>query len=332
MACSTSARFSSRRARRLRVRRSAFRTTRCSRRESPASSVGTSRCSRASRVCCRRAIVAWRRTCRCRARSRRATRSSVPAIKARRTSRPSRATPVISINLSDQRVGNVRASLPAYAPLAAAIRRQPVRAILVQESPAPERIVQQTGLDVQTLGEFLDQCLQQIRHRSARRVEWRRRAAERAGDVGDALATGPACSQFNAAKNSIRWTAANSATRGQRYRSSHSNTVLSADRRRSVTRRRVARVPGRWSATTHGVAQKENPTLVFDLGEISENRLAFSPESLNVHHGAPSTALHADASCGASTRSTPSATRSRTSSTRRSTTPACPAMSSIRSW
>ena len=71
---------------------------------------------------------------------------------------------------------------------------------------------------------------------------------------------------------------------------------------------------------------RENPTLVFDFGDISENSVAFGPDTAFIRLGrqrAPATPPGAEGRFRAWTRSTASVTPSRAHSTSRATTMAC---------
>jgi hypothetical protein len=91
---------------------------------------------------------------------------------------------------------------------------------------------------------------------------------------------------FNAASNSYAWTIGNGIA-GRRYRSVR--TVLSAA---GTDLSRAENLEFWTLVDTSSARRTSNPTLVIDLGEISENRLAFSPESLLVRSGASPDSLY----------------------------------------
>ncbi|MDB4917102.1 MAG: hypothetical protein JWM95_4746 [Gemmatimonadetes bacterium] len=86
--------------------------------------------------------------------------------------------------------------------------------------------------------------------------------------------------RLNADNKTYDWTIAN-APAGRRYRSVR--TVLSPS---GVDLTRVENLEFWTLVDTNAVNRSTNPTLVFDIGEISENRLAFAPETLTVRSGA----------------------------------------------
>jgi hypothetical protein len=67
---------------------------------------------------------------------------------------------------------------------------------------------------------------------------------------------------------------------------------------------------------TNATRRTANPTLIFDFGEISENRVAYAPESLYVRPGSRPDSLFRGEGCKGSTASTRSAIPSRVPSTR----------------
>ncbi|HEV7990385.1 MAG TPA: cell surface protein SprA [Gemmatimonadaceae bacterium] len=82
--------------------------------------------------------------------------------------------------------------------------------------------------------------------------------------------------QYDPRTKSFDWRVANAPT-GRRYRSIR--TVLSPS---GVDLSRVENLEFWTLVDTSATGRARNPTLVFDLGEISENRIAFAPETLTV--------------------------------------------------
>lgn len=86
--------------------------------------------------------------------------------------------------------------------------------------------------------------------------------------------------RYNQDTKAYDWTIAN-ALPGRRYRSLR--TVLSPS---GVDLTRVENLEFWTLVDTNAVRRARNPTLVFDIGEVSENRLAFAPETLVVRPNA----------------------------------------------
>ena len=104
----------------------------------------------------------------------------------------------------------------------------------------------------------------------------------------------------------------------RRYDWTLGNTPLAVASARSAPRSvrpastsRAASILEFWTLRRHERHRRaKNPTLIFDFGDVSENSLAFAPETLTIQPGtppAPSTASSPGRSCRASIRSTPSA-------------------------